>query len=255
MIPDVHPLVAGNWKMNGTGEALLEIRSIAAGLKAEADRPFDALICLPATLLFRATEVLRGESLILGGEDCHAADSGAHTGDISAPMLKDAGADYVIVGHSERRSEHNETDEMVRVKTEAAWRAGLTAIVCVGETLQERESYRALDVIARQCQASVPDNASATQLVIAYEPVWAIGTGKTPTVSDIVEAHAFLRNSLYTRFGYEGNKTRLLYGGSVTPDNAAALLGIPHVNGALIGRASLKADDFLAICHAYDKLQ
>lgn len=254
MTSDVRPLVAGNWKMNGTGEALSELRTMTAGLKAMEDRSFDALICLPATLLSRAAETLKGKSLMLGGEDCHVADSGAHTGDISASMLKDAGADYVIVGHSERRTDHGETDEMVRAKADAAWKAGLTAIICVGETLQERDSGKTLDVIARQCQASVPDDTDAAQMVIAYEPVWAIGTGKTPTVGDVAEVHAFLRDSLYTRFGDEGTKIRLLYGGSVKPDNAADLLGIPHVNGALVGGASLKADDFLAICHAYDKL-
>ncbi|RCL00288.1 MAG: triosephosphate isomerase (TIM) [Candidatus Tokpelaia sp. JSC188] len=252
---DVQSLVAGNWKMNGTSETLSEIRAIVAGLETRTIRSFDALLCLPATLLSRATEVVKNGNLMLGAEDCHIADSGAHTGDISAPMLKDAGADYVILGHSERRTDHDETNEVVRVKTKAAWRAGLTAIVCVGETLQERESHRTLDVIAHQCQASIPDAVSVAQLVIAYEPVWAIGSGITPTEEDVAKAHAFLRNSLCTRFGDEGNKIRLLYGGSVNPDNAAVLLGIPHVNGALIGKASLRAADFLEICHhAYDKL-
>jgi len=254
MTPGVRPLVAGNWKMNGTTANLAQLRIIAAGLQPAPAQPFDSLICLPATLLSRAADILKDSSLMLGGEDCHDADHGAHTGDISAPMLKDAGAGYVIVGHSERRSDHHETDERVRAKTAAAWRAELTAIVCVGETLHERENGRTLDIIARQCQGSIPDGADATRLVIAYEPVWAIGTGKTPTTDDIAEVHDFIRTAMQRRFGGQGDKIRLLYGGSVKPDNAATLLGVRHVDGALVGGASLKAADFLGICAAYSKL-
>lgn len=253
MTPDVRALVAGNWKMNGTGESLGELRAIAAGLSTDLGRHFDALICVPATLISRAADTLNGESLLLGGEDCHEADSGAYTGDISALMVKEAGADYVIVGHSERRTYHNESDEVVRNKAEAAWRAGLVAIVCLGEQLEEREAGKTLDVIASQLAGSVPDGADAAKLVIAYEPVWAIGTGKTPTEADVAQAHAFIRQKLEERFGANGKTIRILYGGSVKPDNAAALLGLLHVDGALVGGASLKASDFLAICEACRK--
>ncbi|AQS41362.1 MAG: Triosephosphate isomerase [Candidatus Tokpelaia hoelldobleri] len=252
---DTRPLVAGNWKMNGICESLGELRAIAAGLSSDLGQYVDALICVPATLLSRAAETLHGEkSLALGGEDCHEADSGAYTGDVSAPMLKDAGAHYVIVGHSERRAVHQENDALVRAKAEAAWRAGLVAIVCIGETLEERESGKTLDVIERQCAQSVPDGADGARLVVAYEPVWAIGTGKTPTVKDVAGVHAFLRKKLRARFGEKGNAIRLLYGGSVKPDNAGELLSIPDVDGALVGGASLKASDFLAICEACRKI-
>jgi len=254
MTPGVRPLVAGNWKMNGTGESLAELGAIAAGLPSGAGHQYAALVCLPSTLLSRAAEVLENKSLMLGGQDCHVADSGAHTGDISAPMLKDAGAAYVIVGHSERRADYHETDDVVRAKAEAVWRAGMTAIVCVGETRQERDSGKTLDVIARQCYNCVPDGADAARLIIAYEPVWAIGTGKTPEVADIAGVHAFMRESLRARFGAQGDRSRLLYGGSVKPDNAVTLLGVDHVDGALVGGASLKAADFLAICEVYRKL-
>lgn len=255
MVRGVRPLVAGNWKMNGTGESLAELQAMAVDLKSGAGLHVDALICLPATLLSRAAERLKKDgSLILGGQDCHAAGSGAHTGDISAPMLRDAGAAWVITGHSERRAGHYETDDMVCAKAEAAWRAGLTAIVCVGETWRERDNGRTLDVIARQCRCSVPEGADPARLVIAYEPVWAIGTGRTPTADDIAAVHAFLRRSLQARFGAQGSDIRLLYGGSVKPDNARILLGIKHVDGALVGGASLKAVDFLAICEACRKL-
>lgn len=257
MTPGICPLIAGNWKMNGTGESLAELETMAcaaAALKTGAGRRVDCLICLPATLLSRAANRIKGQGLSLGGEDCHFADKGAHTGDISAAMLKDAGADFVIVGHSERRTDHHETDAMVRAKAEAAWRAGLTAIVCVGETWRHRESGRTLDVIAEQCAGSVPDGAQAAHLVIAYEPVWAIGTGKTPTAEDVAEIHGFIRKKLQMRFEAQGSRIRLLYGGSVKPDNAASLLGIEHVDGALVGGASLKACDFLAICESCHKL-
>ena len=254
MTPNVRPLVAGNWKMNGTGESLTELRAIAAGVSSDLGLLFEALICVPATLLSRAADSLGGEKLHLGGEDCHVADSGAHTGDISAPMLKEAGADYVIVGHSERRTDHHETDDLVRQKAEAAWRAGLVAVICVGETLAERESGKTLDVVGKQLLESVPNGATPENTVIAYEPVWAIGTGKTPTADDVAEVHGFIRSELTKRFAKSGAKMRLLYGGSVKPTNAVELLGVDNVDGALVGGASLKASDFLAICDAYRKL-
>lgn len=254
MTPNVRPLVAGNWKMNGTGESLTELRAIAAGVNSDLGLLFEALICVPATLLSRAADSLDGEKLLLGGEDCHVADFGAHTGDISAPMLKEAGATYVIVGHSERRTDHHETDGLICQKAEAAWRAGLVAIICVGEKLEERETGKTLDVIGKQLSGSVPDGANPDTTVIAYEPVWAIGTGKTPTAKDVAEVHQFIRNKLVERFGASGQHFRLLYGGSVKPDNAVELLGVDNVDGALVGGASLKASDFLAICGAYRKL-
>lgn len=254
MTPDIRPLVAGNWKMNGTGESLTELRAIAAGVSSDLGRLFEALICVPSTLLSRAADTLDGEKLLLGGEDCHIADNGAHTGDISAPMLKEAGAEFVIVGHSERRTDHHETDDIVRQKAEAAWRAGLVAIICVGETLAERESGKTLDVVGKQLEGSIPTGATDVNTIIAYEPVWAIGTGKTPTVANVSEVHEYIRNEVVKRFQSNGKRMRLLYGGSVKPSNAIELLGINNVDGALVGGASLKANDFLAICEAYRKL-
>ncbi|GGA85670.1 triosephosphate isomerase [Brucella endophytica] len=255
MTPGIRPMVAGNWKMNGTGEALVELRAIATGFSSDGlAGKLDAVICVPATLISRAAEVLASTPVGLGGQDCHMKESGAHTGDISAAMLKEAGANYVIVGHSERRTDHHETDALVRAKTEAAWKAGLTAIVCVGETAAEREAGKTLDVIGRQLADSLPDGVTSGTTIIAYEPVWAIGTGLTPTAEDVEKAHAFMRSELIARFGEEGAKLRLLYGGSVKPSNAVELLGIMNVDGALVGGASLKASDFLAICHAYTSL-
>lgn len=254
MTPNVRPLVAGNWKMNGTGESLTELRAIAAGVSSDLGLLFEALICVPATLLSRAADTLDGEKLLLGGQDCHIADSGAHTGDISAPMLKEAGASHVIVGHSERRTDHHESDDVVCEKAQAAWRAGLVAIICVGETLAQREGGLTLDVVGQQLAGSLPAGATAQNTVVAYEPVWAIGTGKTPTVDDVAEVHAFIRRQLVERFDSAGREMRLLYGGSVKPSNAVELLGVNNVDGALVGGASLKATDFLAICDAYRKL-
>ena len=185
--------------------------------------------------------------LALGAQDCHPKASGAHTGDISAEMLADAGASFVIVGHSERRADHGETDALVRQKAEAAWRAGLTAIVCIGETGQHRDAGQTLHICGGQLSGSLPDGATAANLVVAYEPVWAIGTGLTPTPEDIKQVHQFIRNNLISRFKDEGAKIRILYGGSVKPSNAAELMAVPNVNGALVGGASLKAADFLAI--------
>jgi len=239
-------LIAGNWKMNGASTALAEIETIAAGLEGRAD----ALVCPPATLLSRAAERVRGSALMLGGQDCHDKPSGAFTGEIAAEMLEDAGASHVIVGHSERRSLFGETDATVRAKAEAAFRAGLVPIVCVGETEAERDAGRAEAVVERQLASSLPDGANADRLVVAYEPVWAIGTGRTPTEADIAAIHAHIRRLLVRRFGEAGAGMRVLYGGSVKPDNAAAILRLENVDGALVGGASLKARDFLGILAA-----
>ena len=247
----IRPLVAGNWKMNGTSVSLAELRSIGAAFGQGHPPACDALICPPATLLWAAHSAL-GDGLVrLGGQDCHPDDQGAHTGDIAASMLKDAGAAYVIVGHSERRADHGESDAIVRAKAEAGWRAGLMAIVCVGETQDERDDGETIAVLTRQLASSVPDGLTAANTVIAYEPVWAIGTGRTPTVEDIRKVHGFIRTRLAERFPGEAERLRILYGGSVKPENAAQILAVPDVNGALVGGASLKASDFLAICEAY----
>ena len=254
MTPDVRPLVAGNWKMNGTGESLEQLRIIVNRPNSAIGEKIDALICVPATLVFRAAQSVEGEALSIGGQDCHAKKSGAHTGDISAEMLKDAGASHVIVGHSERRTDHGETDEMVNAKARAAWEAGLVAIICIGETEAQRRAGSTLDVIATQLSGSIPDGANAENTILAYEPVWAIGTGLTPTAADVQEVHASIRSALSKRFGVDGEKMRILYGGSVKPANAVELLGVENVDGALVGGASLKAADFLAICEAYHSL-
>lgn len=243
------PLIAGNWKMNGLKASLAEIGAIARD-GGDLWRTTDLLICPPTTLMFSAAAVLLGSKITLAGQDCHASASGAHTGDISAEMLADAGASAVIVGHSERRTDHGETNDIVRTKAEAAWRAGLVAIVCVGETLAERESGRALDVVGAQLAGSLPEGATASNLVVAYEPVWAIGTGKTPTVENIAEVHTFIRQKLTNRFNAEAGGMKILYGGSVKPSNATELLAVADVDGALVGGASLKADDFLGIARA-----
>ncbi|MCO5129666.1 MAG: triose-phosphate isomerase [Xanthobacteraceae bacterium] len=249
MTKPIRPLIAGNWKMNGLKASLAEIAAIGQGAGA-LWRKADLLICPPATLMFAAAASVIGAKLSIGAQDCHVAASGAHTGDISAQMLADAGASAVIVGHSERRADHGETDALVRRKAEAAWHEGLTAIVCVGETQEQRDAGRALDVVGGQLAGSVPDGATAANTVVAYEPVWAIGTGRTPTVADVAEMHDFMRKTLMARFPGEAAGIRLLYGGSVKPSNAAELLAASNVNGALIGGASLKAADFLAIATA-----
>ena len=248
------PLVAGNWKMNGVGASLAELRSIANGFMGGLDAETEALICVPATLLTRAAQAAATSPVRIGGQDCHAAESGAHTGEISAEMLTDAGASHVIVGHSERRTDHGETDDIVRAKAEAAWRAGLIAIVCIGETRAEREAGQTLTVLSRQIAGSVPASATAQTTVIAYEPVWAIGTGLTPTPEDVAEAHAHIRGQLAERLGGEAERIRILYGGSVKPSNAVELLSVANVDGALVGGASLKARDFLAIAEAYQSI-
>ncbi|MFN4153193.1 MAG: triose-phosphate isomerase [Paracoccaceae bacterium] len=240
-------LAAGNWKMNGTGASLSEV---AALLTAHPAPGCDMLLCPPATLLARMADVARGTALLVGAQDCHAKTSGAHTGDISAGMLAEAGASHVITGHSERRTDHAETDAQVLAKAQAAQVAGLVAVVCIGETESERDAGNTLDVIGRQLAGSVPDASTAANLVLAYEPVWAIGTGRTPTIAEIAEVHAFIRARLTARIGAQADGVRLLYGGSVKPSNAAEIFAVPHVDGALVGGASLKAADFGAIVAA-----
>ena len=250
MATNILPLVAGNWKMNGRVASRAELVKIIAGAGPLTGKA-DLMVCPPATLIASFSSTAQGSGVAIGGQDCHPEPWGAHTGDISAEMLEDAGASAVIVGHSERRIEHQETDALVRAKTEAAWRAGLTAIVCIGEQRAEREAGKTLDVVGRQLLASLPDGATAAKLVIAYEPVWAIGTGLTPKPADVAEVHAFLRKRLSERFGLGGQRTRILYGGSVKPANAMELLTVPEVNGSLVGGASLKAEDFLGIAAVY----
>ena len=240
-------LAAGNWKMNGLQAALAEVATLCA---AHPEPACEMLLCPPVTLLAPMTAIARGTALALGGQDCHANPSGAHTGDTSAPMLRDAGATYVIVGHSERRADHHETDAAVQAKAYAAQAAVLIPIVCLGETEGERDAGSTLDVIGRQLTESVPDTSTAATLVIAYEPVWAIGTGRTPSLPEIAEVHAFLRARLTDRIGSEAAGVRLLYGGSVKPSNAAEIFALRHVDGALVGGASLKAADFGAIVAA-----
>lgn len=247
----IRPLVAGNWKMNGLAGSLAEARRVRDRLARPDFAPgVDVMICPPATLLSALCGEAAGSRVLVGAQDCHSAPSGAHTGDISAEMIKDAGAGAVIVGHSERRSDHGERSSEVREKAAAAHRAGLTAIVCIGETAGERQAGLTLDVVARQLEQSLPDGATASNLVVAYEPVWAIGTGLTPTAADVAQVHAHVRRGLAGRFGAEGSRMRILYGGSVKPANARELMGVAEVNGALVGGASLKADDFIAIVAA-----
>jgi triosephosphate isomerase len=238
-------LAAGNWKMNGLTASLSELDALQEAATGAAE----VLICPPATLI--ATATARSGKVAIGGQDCHSAASGAHTGDISAVMLRDAGATHVIVGHSERRADHRESNALVAYKTLAAWEAGLIAIVCIGETLDEREAGKTLDVIGTQLAGSLPDDITGENTVIAYEPVWAIGTGKVPTTAQIGEVHGFIRSSLITRFGDEtGSAIRLLYGGSVKASNATEIFAVPDVDGALVGGASLKASDFAPIVTA-----
>lgn len=249
------PLIAGNWKMNGLGAALAEIEALRAGLgDGTAASAVDIMICPPATLIGAMAKSVEGSPLAVGGQDCHAKASGAFTGDISAPMLADSGASAVIVGHSERRSLHGERDSDVKAKAVAAHAAGLQAIICIGETAGERRLDLTLDVIARQLARSLPGGVTAANTVIAYEPVWAIGTGLTPTLADIAEVHRFIRVKLIELCGESvALQIRILYGGSVKPENAAEILTIEGVDGALVGGASLVARDFLAIISALGK--
>ncbi len=244
------PLVAGNWKMNGLKGAVAEIEAMAAQFDAGLGSKIDMLVCPPATLIGQA-KASAGATLAIGAQDCHARPSGAHTGDISAEMLADLGCSHVIVGHSERRADHGESDATVKAKAEAALRAGLVAIVCVGETREQRETGKTLAIVGGQLKGSLPAGATPASLVIAYEPVWAIGTGLTPTAGDVAEVHAFIRKELEQALGADGAGVRILYGGSVKPENAAELMAVANVNGALVGGASLKARDFMGIAAAY----
>ena len=243
-------LVAGNWKMNGSVAMLKEPRLLAAMLK-DVKLKCDVMVCPPAILARRVKAIVKGSKIKVGGQDCHGDASGAHTGDISAEMLKEAGCAAVIVGHSERRTNHGETDAVVARKASGAMRAGLTAIVCIGETLDERKGGKTLDVVSCQLKGSIPDGATSANMVIAYEPVWAIGTGLTPTTTEVAEVHAHIRVELTKLTGEEGPKMRILYGGSVKPSNAVELMSVANVNGALVGGASLKAADFIGIIKAY----
>ncbi|WP_293862169.1 triose-phosphate isomerase [uncultured Alsobacter sp.] len=246
------PLVAGNWKMNGSRAALAEIGGMAQAFDAGLRSKIDLLVCPPVPLLWAAAKAALGTGIAVGAQDCHARTSGAHTGDVSAEMLADVGATAVIVGHSERRADHGEKDQDVRAKAEAVRRAALTAIVCVGETRDEREAGKTLAVVRRQLRGSIPEGSTAAGLVVAYEPVWAIGTGLTPTVADVAEVHGMIRAELRKLVGkgeFEG--VRILYGGSVKPSNAAELMAVENVDGALVGGASLKASDFMGIAGVY----
>ncbi len=242
-------LIAGNWKMNGLladGAALA--KEVATEVKKLGKPECEFLVCPPFTLLTTVKKALRGSKVALGAQDCHTAEKGAHTGDISPVMLKDCGCSYVIVGHSERRANHHESNELICQKAEAAYKAGLKAVICIGETEAERDAGKTIDVCTKQIMGSVPDSATAVNTVIAYEPVWAIGTGKTPTAADVEEVHAAIRKVVAKKLGKAtANKMRLLYGGSVKPSNAAELLALPDVDGGLIGGASLKASDFMGI--------
>lgn len=243
------PLVAGNWKMNGLRSALGELVEIARG--AARIRDADIMVCPPATLIAEFAAAARDTPVRIGAQDCHCEPAGAFTGDLSAEMLKDAGASAVIVGHSERRIHHKETDAKVRAKALAARRAGLLAIVCVGETRTQREGGSALAVVGAQLDGSLPDGTDADAVIVAYEPVWAIGSGLTPTPSDIAEMHGFIRRRLSSRFGQAMEQARVLYGGSVKASNAGELMSISDVDGALVGGASLNAREFLAIAGVY----
>ena len=250
MPQNITPLIAGNWKMNGLRATLVEVEKLASKLTSGAPPRCTVAICPPATILNAMNRVAAPAGIVLGGQDCHPAASGAHTGDLSAAMLADAGAQLVIVGHSERRTNHGETDDLVRQKALAGLAAGLTPIICIGETRAEREAGQHDHVCKRQLMSSVPDQAADEDVVIAYEPVWAIGTGLTPTSADISAMHKSLREQLVSRFGERGQGIRILYGGSLKPSNAKEILAIEHVNGGLVGGASLLADDFAAIISA-----
>lgn len=246
------PLIAGNWKMNGMAAQLREVEAMAAALKATPPLA-DVLICLPATLITHAVQAAAGR-LAIGAEDCSAEISGSFTGDLSAEMLKDAGAEAVIVGHSERRQHHGETDAIVATKANAARRAGLLAIICIGETRAQRLAGNALSVCGEQIAGSVPEGMTATGTVIGYEPLWAIGSGRMPTATQIIAMHAHIRACLIDRLGAEGNELRILYGGSVNASNAASILALPEVGGVLVGGASQTAAPFLAICRVTLKM-
>lgn len=243
-------LIAGNWKMNGFAQNLDQVEAVVNGLAQKPAANRDVLLCPPITLLAQASSLSQNSVLQIGAQNCHIAQSGAHTGDIGSDMLKDAGATYIIVGHSERRADHHETDGVVNAKAQSTLSSGITPIICVGETKTERQSGVALTVVEHQLDGSVPTLEEGQEIVIAYEPVWAIGTGLVPSVDDIKNMHAAIREWLIKKFGESGNSVRILYGGSLKPSNAKEILAIPHVNGGLIGGASLKAEDFLGIIYA-----
>ncbi|MGH6848660.1 MAG: triose-phosphate isomerase [Methylocella sp.] len=245
------PLVAGNWKMNGLRENLAEAAAICEAVAAGGAGKAEVVVCPPATLIMAAARNCEGTKVGVGGQDCHAEASGAFTGDISAEMLKDAGASYVILGHSERRAGHHETDKIVHAKAKAALRAGLAAIICVGETRAARDAGDALQVVGAQLAGSIPENSPPDRIVIAYEPIWAIGTGLTPARQDIAEMHGFIRGRVNKHLPGQGASVRILYGGSVSPANAAELLSVEDVDGALAGGASLHSAEFMAIAGDY----
>lgn len=250
----VKPIIIGNWKMNGLKASAKELRALDKAIDGAIGKVgrigCDVMICPPATLIGTFAAAAKGTKIAIGAQDCHAAQSGAHTGDIAAEMIKDIGGKAVIVGHSERRTDHGESDAMVLAKASAAHRAGLAAIICVGETEKERDAGSTLRVIGKQVKGSLPEGVTARNTIVAYEPVWAIGTGRTPTNAEVGDVHKFIRKKLTDRFGAEGAKIRILYGGSMKPGNAAELLAIDHVNGGLVGGASLKAADFFGIIAA-----
>jgi triosephosphate isomerase len=242
------PLIAGNWKMNGLrADGLALAKAVADGARQAGWNDRDVLVCPPATLVLAVADAVKGSGVLVGGENCHAKASGAHTGEVAAEMLRDCGATYVIVGHSERRADCGETDAIVAAKAEAAWRAGLVPIVCIGETLAEREAGKALAIVEGQVRASLPPELAGEAFCVAYEPVWAIGTGLTPTTPQIEEIHRAIRAVLNETFGEAGARAPILYGGSVKPANAEEILHAAEVGGALVGGASLKAEDFLGI--------
>lgn len=244
-------LVAGNWKMNGFSESSAELNTLEGMIAKGKPANCDVMICPPYTLLASFAEAAK--TVLVGAQDCHTDDSGAHTGDISAAMIKDSGATAIIVGHSERRADHGESSKLVAEKAAKVIEMKLTPIICVGETEDERDAGKTLDIVLDQVKASIPMQATAANVVIAYEPVWAIGTGRTPTPADVQDVHAAIRKTLETRFGEAGKGIAILYGGSVKPSNASELMSVPNVNGALVGGASLKATDFNGIIDAYRK--
>ena len=249
MSDDARQLMAGNWKMNGQNGEGLALAEDLARRASSAALPCDLLVCPPATLIRQVAQILAGSPIAVGGQDCHPEPRGAHTGDVGAAMLRDAGASFVIVGHSERRTNHGESDSLVRAKAEAAHGVGLKAIICIGETEDEHDSGMTFDVVARQLRHSIPETATAADSVIAYEPVWAIGTGRTPSIDEIAEAHTHITKTLGDGFK-GGADIPILYGGSVNPANARDILEVNHVGGALVGGASLEADDFWTICES-----
>ncbi len=251
MTPDIKPIVAGNWKMHGSNASRSMVGELVAGYDLELLTKVDMAVFPSATVLAALASWLEGTSISCGAQDCHANPSGAHTGDIAAEMVADCGGSMVIVGHSERRVDHRESDADINAKAQAAWRAGLVAVICIGELEAERRAGTTLDVLGIQLAGSVPKGATSANTIVAYEPVWAIGTGLVPEGKDVEEAHAFIRQTVKARFGGEGETMRILYGGSVKPGNAGELMAIANVDGALVGGASLKAEDFLGICEAY----